>query len=145
MIIKLPQSWQISSSLKEVVRGVLLKFCELFACQWVCYNSRELKLMLRTCTFVYLFQVRPLKFTRAGACMDSSITRTGAFYDHKSDPDAEVTPTMWRTGPPIICCVRLTVLYTVLIKYKYLWRIVLNFCAPLTSQQFICITLEIYI
>ena len=117
---------------------MLPKFFELFPCQCVFYNSRELKLMLGTCTFIYLFQVWPLRFTRAGACMYSSITRTGALYDHKSDPDTEANPTMWWTGLPIICCVRLTVLYTVLIKYKNLWRIILNVCAPLTSQQFIC-------
>ena len=33
-----------------------------------------------------------------------------SLYDRKSDPDAKVIPTMWRTGPPIICCARLTVL-----------------------------------
>ena len=115
---------------------MLPKFCELFACQCICYNSRELKLMLGTYTFVYLFQVRPIKLTKPGACMDSSITRTEVLYDRKSDPDAKVTPKMWRTGPPIICCARLTVLYTVLIKYKYLWKIVLNVCAKLILQKF---------
>ena len=45
---------------------------------------------MHVCLFI---SSMPLKFTRAGACMDFSITRNGALYDHKSDPDAEVTPT----------------------------------------------------
>ena len=55
-------------------------------------------------------------------------------YDHKSD-NHDVTD--WSTDymPCKTYCV--TVLYTVLIKYKNLWRIVPNVCTSLSLQQFI--------
>ena len=55
-------------------------------------------------------------------------------YDRKSDPH-DVTD--WSTDYMLYMTYYVTVLCTVLIKYKYLWRIVLNVCTSLTLQQFI--------
>ena len=55
-------------------------------------------------------------------------------HDRKSDPH-DVTD--WSTDYMLCKAYCVTVLCTVLIKYKYLWRIVLNVCTSLTLQQFI--------
>ena len=56
-------------------------------------------------------------------------------YDRKSDPH-DVTD--WSTDYMLYKTFCVTVLCTILIKYKNLWRIVLNVCTSLTLQQFIC-------
>ena len=55
-------------------------------------------------------------------------------YDRKSDTH-DVTD--WSTDYMLCKTYCVTVLRTVLIKYKYLWRIVLNVCTSLTLQQLI--------
>ena len=55
-------------------------------------------------------------------------------YDRKSDPH-DVTD--WLTDYMLCKTYCVTVLCTVLIKYKYLWRIVINVGTSLTLQQFI--------
>ena len=57
----------------------------------------------------------------------------GVYY-RKSDPH-DVTD--WSTDYMLCKTYCITVLRTELIKYKYLWRIVLNVCTSLTLQQFI--------
>ena len=55
-------------------------------------------------------------------------------YNHKSDPH-DVTD--WSTDYVLCKTYCVTVVCTVLVKYKYLWRILLNVCTSLTLQQFI--------
>ena len=59
-------------------------------------------------------------------------------YDRKSDPHDVMDSRMdWSTDYMLCKTYCVTVLCTVLIKYKYLWTIVLNICTSMTLQQFI--------
>ena len=74
---------------------------------------------------VYCFQTK----ISGGECV-----RPQKWSQRKSDPH-DVTD--WSTDYMLCKTYCVTVLRTVLIKYKYLWRIVLNVCTSLTLQQFI--------